>query len=193
MAFGPATAAKMNRVGIHTGLDLRAWTLPDLQAHFGKSGAFFHAIARGVDHRPVRADRIRKSIGAENTFAQDLSGFEEMRECLQPILDRVWSHCADAGLSGRTVTLKVKYADFEQITRSRSIAAGVTGREELERLSVDLLTPLFPVKKGRSAARRFAVVAQCRSGGGKPAVCASGFENRRGPKSGRCAELGNRQ
>jgi DNA polymerase IV len=69
---GPATTAKMNRLGIATGLDLWAQTLPFLQQHFGKSGPYYYWIARGVDERPVRADRVRKSIGAENTFAQDL-------------------------------------------------------------------------------------------------------------------------
>ena len=73
---GPATTAKMNRLGIATGLDLRAQTLLFLQRHFGKSGAYFYWIARGVDERPVRADRVRKSIGAENTFAQDLHAFQ---------------------------------------------------------------------------------------------------------------------
>jgi DNA polymerase-4 len=145
---GPATASKMNRLGIFTGHDLRGWTLSNLRANFGKSGAFFYAIARGVDHRPVRADRIRKSIGAENTFAQDLTAFDEMRERLQTLVDKVWRFCADSGLQGRTVTLKVKYADFEQITRSRSIAVGIVGRDELERISYELLQPLFPMKKG---------------------------------------------
>jgi DNA polymerase IV len=82
---GPATTAKMNRLGIATGLDLRAQTLPFLQRHFGKSGAYFYWIARGVDERPVRPDRVRKSVGAENTFAQDLHAFEPMREALEPI------------------------------------------------------------------------------------------------------------
>ena len=70
---GPATAARMERLGIHTGLDLRAQTMAFLQQHFGKAGSYYYWVARGVDERPVRADRIRKSVGAENTFAADLS------------------------------------------------------------------------------------------------------------------------
>jgi DNA polymerase IV len=73
---GPATTAKMNRLGIEAGLDLRAQTLPFLQQHFGKAGPYFYWIARGIDERPVRADRVRKSVGAENTFPVDLITFE---------------------------------------------------------------------------------------------------------------------
>jgi DNA polymerase IV len=144
---GPATAAKMHRLGIESERDLKAQTLPVLQRHFGKSGAFFYWIARGIDERPVRTNRIRKSLGVENTFAQDLDDFESMREALQPILDRLWCHCETAGMRGRTVTLKVKYADFQLITRSRSLSKPIVGRGELQQLSLDLLSALIPVSK----------------------------------------------
>jgi DNA polymerase IV len=145
---GPATAAKMNRLGIETGLDLRARTLPFLQQHFGKSGPFFYWIARGVDDRPVRADRIRKSLGAENTFPDDLFAFEAARDALRSIIEKVWRHCAGAGVRGRTVTLKVKYADFRQITRSHTSAAFIATRAELEQLALALLGPIFPAQRG---------------------------------------------
>jgi DNA polymerase-4 len=96
----------------------------------------------------VRADRIRKSVGAENTFLADLTEFAAMREALQPILDKLWRHCESAGTSGRSVTLKVKYADFQQITRTRSLPGPVGGRAELERVSLELLQSLMPVPKG---------------------------------------------
>src|SRR5882757_9060206 len=115
---GPATTARMNGLGIHTGLDLRAQTLRFLQEQFGKRGPYYYWIARGIDERPVRADRIRKSVGAENTFADDLFTFEAARDQLKPIIDKVWRHCETVGTRGHTVTLKVKYADFQQITRS---------------------------------------------------------------------------
>src|ERR1700720_893410 len=99
---GPATTAKMHRLGIETGLELRAQTLPFLQQHFGKSGPYYYWIARGVDERPVRADRVRKSVGAESTFAQDLHAFEPMREALQPIIAKVWRECLATGARGRT-------------------------------------------------------------------------------------------
>jgi DNA polymerase IV len=146
--IGPATTAKMNRLGIATGLDLRAQPLPFLQQHFGKSGPYFYWIARGVDERLVHADRVRKSIGAENTFAQDLHEFEPMREALEPIIAKVWRHCQATGTRGRTVTLKVKFADFQQITRSKSVGDTVNSLLDLERLSLGLLEPLLPTEKG---------------------------------------------
>jgi DNA polymerase-4 len=145
---GPATTAKMNRLGIATGLDLRVQTLPFLQQHFGKCGPFYYWIARGVDERPVRADRVRKSIGAENTFASDLHTLETMRDALEPIIAKVWRHCQATCIRGRTVTLKVKFADFQQITRSKSFGDAIDSLADLERLSLGLLEPLLPPKKG---------------------------------------------
>lgn len=145
---GPAMTARMNRLGIHSGLDLRAQTLSFLQTHFGKAGAYYYGIARGIDERPVRPDRIRKSVGAENTFAEDLIELEAMREAMQPIFEKVWRHCDGAGVRGRTVTLKVKYADFQQITRSRTVAHPVASAPELERIALELLSSLMPVPKG---------------------------------------------
>jgi DNA polymerase-4 len=145
---GPATSAKMNRLGIHTGLDLRERSLAFLEEKFGKSGRYYYWIARGIDERPVCADRIRKSVGAENTFFVDLMSFEAMRDELQPIIDKLWRHCEASTIRGRTVVLKVKFSDFQTITRSRTLAAAVESREELERVSLDLLGALMPVSKG---------------------------------------------
>ena len=145
---GPATAAKMARLGIKTGLDLRTQTLGFLQQHFGKAGAYYYWAARAVDERPVRADRIRKSVGAETTFPADLFTLEAAREALQDIIDKVWRYCEGSGLRGRTATLKVKFANFQQITRSRTGQAQIRTRGELEELGNALLEPLFPVEKG---------------------------------------------
>ncbi len=145
---GPATTVKMNRLGIQTGLELRAQTFPFLQRHFGKFGPYYYWIARGVDERPVCTDRVRKSVGAENTFAQDLRAFEPMREALEPIIAKVWRHCQATGIRGRTVTLKVKFADFQLITRSKSVGDAIDSLADLERLSLGLLEPLLPTRKG---------------------------------------------
>ncbi|TDT92505.1 DNA polymerase-4 [Azorhizobium sp. AG788] len=145
---GPATAAKMARLGIATGADLRAKSLDFLQQHFGKSGAWYYRIARGIDERPVEPHRERKSIGAEDTFAIDIFDFGKARQELEPLAAKVWRHCEGRDLSGRTVTLKVKYADFQQITRSRTRNAPITGAIDLERFAADLLAPLFPPRKG---------------------------------------------
>jgi DNA polymerase IV len=138
----------VHRLGIETGLDLREQTLAFLQQHCGKAGPYYYCIARGIDERPVRADRIRKSVGAENTSLIDIFTLDAARGALQPIIAKVWRHCEGADIRGRTVTLKVKYADCQQVTRSRTGQAGIATRAELEQLSYALLKPLFPVTKG---------------------------------------------
>jgi DNA polymerase-4 len=146
--IGPATTTKMNKLGVRTGLDLRAQSLEFLNAHFGKAGEYYYWIARGVDDRPVRVDHIRKSLGAENTFADDIFDFEAARTALTPIINKVWRSCEQAGIRGRTVTLKVKFADFRQITRSRTCPLPVEASNELENLSLALLAPVFPTQRG---------------------------------------------
>ncbi|MGY3692201.1 DNA polymerase-4 [Bradyrhizobium sp. USDA 3240] len=145
--IGPATSAKMNALGLHTGLDLRSQTLEFLQANFGKAGRYYYWISRGVDDREVRANRTRKSVGAENTFAGDLTEFDATAAELRPLIDKVWRHCEDKGTRGRTVTLKMKFNDFEIITRSRSAPVAVAERSELERQVVALLQKEMPVHK----------------------------------------------
>jgi len=145
--IGPATAAKMNALGLFTGLDIRNQSLEFMTTNFGKSGAYYYWISRGVDERPVRANRIRKSIGAETTFSTDLIAFDALAAELKPLVDKVWRHCETTGNRGRTVTLKIKFADFEIITRSRSVAAAVAGRDELERLACGLLDIEMPLPK----------------------------------------------
>ena len=146
--IGPATTAKMGALGIKNGLDLRAQTLAILQQQFGKAGSYYYWAARGIDERPVRADRIRKSVGAENTFPADLFTYEAASDALREIVDKVWKYCEGSGLRGRTVTLKVKFANFQQITRSRTGQTQIGSRGELEQLGNALLEPLFPVAKG---------------------------------------------
>jgi DNA polymerase IV len=145
--IGPATSAKMNSLGLHTGLDMRNQTLEFMQANFGKAGGYYYWISRGVDNREVRPNRIRKSVGAENTFPSDLTEFEAMLSELQPLIDKVWRHCENKGTLGRTVTLKVKFADFELISRSRSVGRAVDSRSELESVSAELLKALCPMEK----------------------------------------------
>jgi len=126
---------------------MRNQSLEFMQTNFGKAGSYYYWISRGVDNREVKADRVRKSVGAENTFLNDLTEFEAMLSELQPLIDKVWRHCEDKGTRGRTVTLKVKFADFELITRSRTVADSVGSRTEVEDASAELLKALFPMKK----------------------------------------------
>ncbi len=115
---GPATEAKMKSLGIHTGADLARWSLEELQAAFGKSGAFYYGIARGIDERPVRPTRERKSYGSETTFARDLRQRGAMLAALKPLAAEVLEGLAKKQLAATTLTLKVKYHDFQQVTRA---------------------------------------------------------------------------
>ena len=145
---GPATAAKMLRLGIATGADLKQKPLAFLQQHFGKSGSYFHDISRGVDNRAVRPDRARKSIGAENTFPADIHDIIAAKTALQPIMEKVIRSCEGKNIRGRTITLKIKYADFEQITRRRSLPIPINDKEIIALHVYDLLETIFPVTKG---------------------------------------------
>ena len=98
---GPVTAAKMNALGIHTGLDLRDQSYEFLADHFGKSAGYYYGVARGVDDRPVEADRIRKSVGAETTFERDLTAWEEVAPALDGVFKKVWMACTRGGARGK--------------------------------------------------------------------------------------------
>lgn len=145
--IGPATEAKMQRLGIHTGADMREKGLEFLKANFGKSGPYYFNLSHGIDERQVRPHRIRKSAGAENTFFENVKTFEEARAKLLPIVDKLWRYCEQSGTRGRTVTLKVKYADFEIITRRRTETAAIETQAVFERLSLELLGSVFPIPK----------------------------------------------
>ena len=144
---GPATEAKMKRLGIHTGADLKAQTLELLQDYFGKSGPYYHAIARGQDHRQVVPNRPRKSVGSETTFMQDLDRPKDIEAAIAAVLEDVWSYCEKNGIAGRTVTVKIKYADFQIVTRSRTLFEPPADKATLERVSVDLVRTVFPLEK----------------------------------------------
>ncbi|WP_429819913.1 DNA polymerase IV [Ensifer sp. B1-9] len=145
---GPATAERMHKLGIQTGGDLKARDLAFLQQHFGKSGPYFYWIARGIDERQVKPDRVRKSIGAEDTFSTDIHDFETARSELQPLIEKVWRYCDASGIRAKTVTLKVKWGDFTQITRSRTVAAPIGSTAELAEIVTLLLSPIFPAPNG---------------------------------------------
>jgi DNA polymerase-4 len=144
---GPRTEEKMKRLGIATGGDLAARAPEWLREHFGSWGDYLHGAARGIDERSVRAHRIRKSVGAERTFSDDLSAPSDLITALDPIVEAVWARIEKAEASGRTVTLKVKYNDFRQITRARSFAEPVANRAAFQRAGVELLTALCPMER----------------------------------------------
>ena len=144
---GPKTAEKMKRLGIQTGADLKEQSLEFLEQYFGKLGTYYHMIARGHDERRVVPNRPRKSVGSETTFMEDLGRPQEVEEGVDSVLDDVWSYCERTGMAGRTVTVKIKYADFQIVTRSRTLPAPVASRDELARTSVALVRTIFPLEK----------------------------------------------
>ena len=145
---GPATAEKMHRLGIHTGGDLKTKSLSFLTDHFGKSGPYFYGIARGIDNRQVKPDRVRKSIGSEDTFAADISDLGAAKAELAPLVAKIWAYCGARNMTAKTVTVKVKYSDFQQITRSRTQTLCFVNEAEVLGISESLLETVYPFRTG---------------------------------------------
>lgn len=143
---GPATAERMKRHGIETGLDLKSKSLAFLQQHFGKSGPYFYGIARGIDERQVRPDRIRKSVGAEDTFVEDIDDLDLAKAELRPLAEKVWRYCEAHDITGKTITVKIKYSNFSQATRSRTVAGSVSDIDMILQTAETLLALVFPFK-----------------------------------------------
>jgi DNA polymerase-4 len=141
---GPATAGKMHGLGIQTGADLARLSMEEMIVRFGNSADYWFKLARGIDDRQVNPDRERKSIGAEDTFADDISTIDEARKMVMPLIDKVWNACEKRDLAGRTATLKVKFANFEQITRSKSQTGPFRTHTGLDQLVDALLLQEFP-------------------------------------------------
>lgn len=118
--IGRVTAEKMHRLGIYTGADLRQKTEEELVRHFGKAGHAYFGYARGIDDRPVEPNRKHLSAGAETTFAQDTNDLPTLLAALTQMAQKAWQHAEKLNLRGKTVTLKLKFADFKQITRSQT-------------------------------------------------------------------------
>jgi DNA polymerase IV len=146
--IGPVTARKMEALGIFTGADLRGWGLPELEARFGSSGRWYWSICRGIDDREVRPDRPYKSVSAERTFDEDLTEPNRLSAELDRIAGYAWSRVERAAVAGRTVTLKVKFADFTTITRSKSFPTPIPHQQAFAVTGKSLLAALTPVPKG---------------------------------------------
>ncbi len=128
---GPATEARMHALGLRTGADLRAYGAAALEREFGKTGRFFYEIACGRDTRRVDPDRERKSVGAETTFERDLQGRAELDAVLIELSAEVAHRVSRSGVLGRTVTVKLRYADFSTITRSHTSSTPLGHEEEI--------------------------------------------------------------
>ena len=136
----------MQKLGIATGADLAAKDLAFLRAHFGSMADYLFRAARGIDLRPVAAHRIRKSVGGERTFSEDIGSGARLRETLENIIDIVWERIEAAGARGRTVTLKLKFTDFRIMTRATSRPDYVAGKDAFAHLARALLEAELPLR-----------------------------------------------
>ena len=130
-------------MGLYTGADLKKLREDELVQYFGKVGRFYYQIVRGIDDRPVQPSRETKSVGAEDTFARDLLTFEEMMNELERISMLVYERLERKKLKGRTITLKIKYSNFKQITRSFSLPEPVGEAQLIIDTVEKLLTEAF--------------------------------------------------
>ncbi|OHD02962.1 MAG: DNA polymerase IV [Sphingopyxis sp. RIFCSPHIGHO2_01_FULL_65_24] len=146
--IGPVTAAKMEGLGIFSGADLAAKDPMWLAENFGNSAEWLFNLARGIDHRRVKSNRPLKSLGGERTFFNDLIGDTEIREALAHVCSVVWDRAAKKGARGRTVTLKLRYADFRTITRAKSVPVPILDGAALLAAGEAILAPLLPTEQG---------------------------------------------
>lgn len=136
---GKVTAVKMHQMGIKTGFDLKLKSKAELVNAFGKAGNIYYMNARAIDERIVEPERIRKSVGAENTFDRDIDSFEELSLELQDIAQDVAERIKESSFCGRTITLKVKFSDFKIVTRSKTILSVVDHYDTLYSIGCELL------------------------------------------------------
>ena len=140
---GKVTARKMQQQGIYKGIDLKQKSQADLIRLFGKNGNFFFDICRGTDNRPVNPERVRKSFGKERTFEEDLTNIEDIYVVLQNITDMLWSDLQKTGVKGKTLTIKIKYADFQQITRSKTFHENVETDTQIFATAKEIIDSVF--------------------------------------------------
>jgi DNA polymerase-4 len=136
---GKATEERLNRIGLFTGADIRAAGAEEMQRQLGKTGKWLYDIACGIDDRPVSSDWVRKSLGAEETLDQDITERDAMIEMLGQIADEVHRRLDKQQLSGKTITLKVRYDNFERISRSKTLPQFTRDAAEILRISAQLL------------------------------------------------------
>ena len=136
---GKVTAQKMKNMGLHTGADLKKLSEAEMVKNFGKAGRFYYQIVRGIDNREVQPHRETKSLAAEDTFPYDLTTLAEMEAELDKIALTVCNRLQNYQLKGRTITLKIKYSDFKQITRNQSFPSGLNDLETVSTTAKRLL------------------------------------------------------
>jgi DNA polymerase-4 len=145
---GKVSAKKLNDIGIWFGRDLKKLDRFELVRMFGKTGNYYYDIARGLDQRPVEPFRERKSIGAENTFSTDIYLEPDLDREMDTLGEILWPRITRSGKKGRTITLKIKFADFEQITRGKTLPVFFSSYNEIMREAKNLLKKEQPLPKG---------------------------------------------
>jgi len=141
---GRVTADKMKALGLFTGAEVKQLSREELVAHFGKTGGFYYNIVRGIDDRPVEPNQETKSLAAEDTFPYDLTDINEMNTELDKLSQVLYNRLQAQQLKYRTVTLKIKYADFKQITRSKSLLEPSGSHDIINALAKELLLQTSP-------------------------------------------------
>lgn len=136
---GKVTAEKMKRMGIHTGLDLKNKSQGFLTKNFGKSGAYYFNICRAIDNREVNPNRIRKSVSIENTYDNDLIDIQDIFTELDVLSKALEKRLSINKIKGKTVNIKIKYADFEQVTRSKTSQSWLSETKEYEPLWKEIM------------------------------------------------------
>lgn len=139
---GKVTAKKMHSLGIFTGKDLKNYSEFQLIRNFGKSGSYFFKISRGIDDRPVKPDRVRKSVGAERTFEKDISDPKEILEIHNLIAEILTDRLLKSKKKGKTITLKIKYSDFKTITRSKTLNRNISELNDIIKYGQELLNSI---------------------------------------------------
>lgn len=143
--IGPATAAKMRRMGVFIGKDLYEMNMAELERKFGKHAEYYYNISRGIDDRPVDPVHVRRSSGVQHTFSKDLIALTQVERGLAKLSEELWQWCQEHQWFGRTVTIKVRYSDFTTITRQRSFINPIRSTDELYAASLDLAKTVFPL------------------------------------------------
>ncbi len=136
---GEATESKMKSLDIYTGKDLKKWSEIDLVDKFGKTGRHYYRIVRGIDNRKVKTDRIRKSIGKERTFTEDVDDLGWIHNFLRELAAKISESMKKKNVSGKTVTLKARYDDFETISRSTSFSHYIDEANDIGEIAISLL------------------------------------------------------
>ncbi len=136
---GPATEKALNELGVATIADLRGVELETLSRRFGRHGQGLYNFSRGIDRRPVRVDRERKSLGQERTYERDVESLDEMDAHLEGLAERVAKGLEKREIAARTITVKVRYPDFTTLTRSRSLERATASAEQIATLAKELL------------------------------------------------------